>query len=70
MTPASEPASGDGPEGAAPDDIKQRMKEALDRKRAHQGEHGSSPESGGGSKAHDAHGPAGGKRQFRRKVGG
>jgi hypothetical protein len=62
-------ASGGEHEGA-PDDIRQQMKEALERKRAHEGEHLSAREAGSAAKVHEVHGPEGGRRQFRRKSGG
>jgi len=53
----------------APDDVKSRFREALERKRGQHadGVAGSGP---GGPKIHEAHGRAGAKRQFRRKSGG
>ncbi len=51
------------------DDVRTRMKEALERKnQAPQDTHGSGP--GGESAAHGAHGPVKMQRQFRRKSGG
>jgi hypothetical protein len=49
------------------DDVKARFREALERKQAknRQGEEHADARS----KVHDAHGPAGGKRTFRRKSG-
>ncbi|MFC5290176.1 DUF5302 domain-containing protein [Actinokineospora guangxiensis] len=63
--PTAEPADPDTtPE---PTDVREQFKAALARKNAKAG----SGEShlAGGSKVHDAHGRAGGKRQFRRKSG-
>jgi hypothetical protein len=56
-------------DAADPADVKARFREALQRKQQHQadGVGGAGP---AGSKIHDAHGPVGGKRQFRRKSGG
>ncbi|MEO6822099.1 MAG: DUF5302 domain-containing protein [Candidatus Nanopelagicales bacterium] len=53
---------------AAEDDLKRKYREALERKTSRSG--ASSPGDGEGeSKIHDAHGPAGGKRAFRRRSG-
>ena len=63
-TPASDPAETASP---ADDDVKARFKEALERKQAKNRmgqEHADAR-----SKVQDAHGPAGGKRTFRRKSG-
>ena len=53
-------------EGAS-EDVKQKFREALERKHAH----GGRDVSGGGdpSKVHDAHGPARAQQMFRRKSG-
>jgi hypothetical protein len=60
--PASKKSSGD-------DDVRARMKEALERKKSeHHDSHGAGPH--GDSAAHGAHGPAKQQRQFRRKSGG
>ncbi|MQY12438.1 hypothetical protein SRB5_25720 [Streptomyces sp. RB5] len=57
-----------GEEQPPEDDMKRRFREALARKKQGQGKGG--PGSGkDGSKIHGAHGPAGGKREFRRKSG-
>ena len=64
----SDPAEPTGTEGAAaPDDVKQRFREALERKqaKAKQGEE----HADGSSKVHNAHGPAAARRTFRRKSG-
>jgi hypothetical protein len=50
------------------DDVKQKFRAALDRKRAAQNEHQSGG-GRGGDKISGAHGPAGGRRSFRRKSG-
>jgi hypothetical protein len=65
MPEQSEPSTTE----ASETDVKAKFLEALERKKAQQHEaHGrSGPE---GSKIHEAHGPVGGKRQFRRKSGG
>ncbi|PPK64013.1 DUF5302 domain-containing protein [Actinokineospora auranticolor] len=49
------------------DDVKARFREALARKQAQASSREGHAQSG--SKVHDAHGKAGGKRQFRRKSG-
>ena len=50
------------------DDIKARFREALERKQQAERNGGRGPAEGD-SKAHDAHGPATHKREFRRKSG-
>jgi hypothetical protein len=50
------------------DDVKQKFRAALDRKRAAQNDHQSAG-GRGGDKISGAHGPAGGRRSFRRKSG-
>ncbi|HEY0448072.1 DUF5302 domain-containing protein [Actinophytocola sp.] len=65
MPDTPEPAATDEPESQ--DDVKARFREALERKQARNRsgeEHADSR-----SKVHDAHGPVGGKRTFRRKSG-
>lgn len=49
------------------DDVKAKFREALERKK--QGEQNRPARLDGGSIARDAHGKAGGKREFRRKSG-
>ncbi|WP_169720977.1 DUF5302 domain-containing protein [Thermocrispum municipale] len=49
------------------DDVKDRFREALERKRAATKERESHAD--GGAKSVHPHGPLGGKRQFRRKSG-
>jgi hypothetical protein len=51
-------------------DVKDKFREALERKRGHQAEHNSDAEGRDGSKIHGAHGPATSRREFRRKSGG
>ncbi|MGH3516787.1 MAG: DUF5302 domain-containing protein [Haloechinothrix sp.] len=58
--------SPEDPAGAS-DDVKQKFREALDRKRAQAKARADHEDSG--SKIHNAHGPVGGKREFRRKSG-
>jgi uncharacterized protein DUF5302 len=50
-----------------PQDVKSRFREALERKQA-QNRMGEG-HADARSKVHDAHGPAAGRRQFRRKSG-
>jgi hypothetical protein len=51
------------------DDVKDKFREALERKRSHQAERDSDAETADNSKIHGAHGPASGRREFRRKSG-
>jgi uncharacterized protein DUF5302 len=51
------------------DDVKDKFREALERKRSHQAERNSEGETADHSKIHGAHGPAAGRREFRRKSG-
>jgi Family of unknown function (DUF5302) len=54
--------------GTAPEDVKEKFRAALDRKRQRENEaHGEDTHDRG--KIHGTHGPAGGKRNFRRKSG-
>jgi hypothetical protein len=62
--PESKPASDDAP---ASDDVKEKFREALERKQAH-AKAGES-HADGRSKVNQTHGPVGGKREFRRKSG-
>ena len=55
------------PADAEQDDVKRKFREALERKQAQQ--HRAEQSSGGAGKAVNSHGPAGGKRSFRRKAG-
>ncbi|HWR85111.1 MAG TPA: DUF5302 domain-containing protein [Rhodoglobus sp.] len=55
------------PETSAADETKRRFREALERKK--QGQQSRPGHLDGGSAVHDAHGKAGGKREFRRKSG-
>ena len=69
---AADHASETPQEGSQPtsdiDDVKQKFRAALDRKRAAQNDHQSAG-GHGGDKISGAHGPAGGRRSFRRKSG-
>jgi hypothetical protein len=61
--------SADSTAGPGNDDLKAKMREALDRKRG-KGPSAGGTEHKGHSRGHaEAHGPAGGKREFRRKSG-
>ncbi len=51
-------------------DVKDKFREALERKRNNQAERNADNEARDGSKIHGEHGAAGGKRTFRRKSGG
>ncbi len=50
------------------DDTKRRFREALERKRSQAG--GGAAHTDGGNRQSHAHGPAGNRREFRRKSGG
>jgi hypothetical protein len=56
------------PDNPENDDVKDKYREALARKRGHQAERAES-EHREKSKIHGAHGPVGGRREFRRKSG-
>ena len=60
----------DGANGTQPefDDLKQKFREALARKRDQQA-HANADAAQSGGKVHDAHGPARSRRSFRRKSG-
>ncbi|GII76736.1 hypothetical protein Sru01_17180 [Sphaerisporangium rufum] len=59
------------PEDESPDDeLKRKFREALERKRQGQADAGGTARGRDGSKIHGTHGPAGGRRSFRRKSGG
>lgn len=65
----SEADQDQGPTSSEPgeDDVKRKFREALERKQTQQ--HRAEPNGSGGGKAGHSHGPAGGKRAFRRKSG-
>ncbi|GII96648.1 DUF5302 domain-containing protein [Sinosporangium siamense] len=52
------------------DEMKRKFREALDRKRRNQAEASAQGSGRSGSKIHGTHGPAAGRRSFRRKSGG
>lgn len=56
------------PDEESSDGVKDRFREALERKRTHQNERNSA-EARSQSKIHGTHGQVGGKREFRRKSG-
>ncbi|MFF4778261.1 DUF5302 domain-containing protein [Microtetraspora fusca] len=62
----AEPERDDAPE----DEMKRKFREALERKKRAQAERNAAGAGKDPSKVHAAHGPAGGKRTFRRKSGG
>jgi hypothetical protein len=51
-------------------DVKDKFREALERKRGHQAERNADAAGRDPSKIHGAHGPAASRREFRRKSGG
>ena len=51
-------------------EVKDKFREALERKRNHEVDRAADGETHGGSKIHREHGAAGGGRMFRRKSGG
>ena len=58
--------------GGEPDfdeDLKRKFREALERKRAQHAEQGADRKGTGLGKIHGPHGPARGRRSFRRKSG-
>ncbi len=58
------------PENDPEPDVKDKFREALERKRGHQAERNAEGEARDPSKIHGAHGPAASRREFRRKSGG
>ena len=52
---------------AEEDEVKRKFREALERKQSQR--HRTEQAAGKDGKAHNAHGPVGGKRSFRRKAG-
>lgn len=57
-------------ESTGPDEVKDKFRAALERKRGGQAERAAENEAQGASKIHSEHGAAGSKRAFRRKSGG
>jgi len=51
------------------DDVKDKFREALERKRSHEAERNNDAETADHSKIHGAHGRASARREFRRKSG-
>ncbi len=60
--------SADQPEPEPGDDVKRKFREALERKNA-QADKKAEDSAKDSSKVHGRHGPAGGRRTFRRKSG-
>jgi len=50
--------------------VKDKFREALERKRSHQAERNSDADTKDQAKIHGSHGPAAARREFRRKSGG
>lgn len=68
MSGTSDPAdTQENGNGAEQEDVRARFREALERKQAKAKSRESHAD--GASKIHDAHGPAAGRRVFRRKSG-
>ena len=67
--PSADSPSADSPspDSPSPEDIKAKMKEALDRK--HASEQGGAAHLDGHSKPEHTHGPSGGPQRFQRKTG-
>lgn len=65
MPESTEPTGSE--EGGAANEVKEKFREALERKRAHTKSREKHQDAG--SKVNNAHGPVGGKREFRRKSG-
>ena len=63
----AEPGPAASAEAEQDDDVKRKFREALERKQAQR--HRAEQSAGSSGKAGNAHGPAGGKRSFRRKSG-
>lgn len=57
------------PEPSAEDEVKRRFREALERKQGKNAAGNGSASGKDPSKVHSAHGPAAGRRAFRRKSG-
>jgi hypothetical protein len=74
IEPVAEPGAEGGSVPAADaqgseDELKRKFREALERKRATQAARGGTGPGKDSAKIHGAHGPAGGRRSFRRKSG-
>lgn len=63
-------AGGQSDESLAPEDVKTKFRDALERKRAEHLDNAAESAQRDGSKIHGEHGKAGGGRTFRRKSGG
>lgn len=66
---APESTEAEPPEQSAEDEVKRRFREALERKQGKNAAVNGSTSGKDPSKVHSAHGPAGGRRSFRRKSG-
>jgi hypothetical protein len=64
-----DPESPDGP-GEPEDEARVKFREALDRKRAQEAATAGGPAGTGTGKVRETHGPASGRRSFRRRGGG
>ena len=67
---AASETGGQSDESAAPEDVKSKFRDALERKRAEHLDNAADSAQRDGSKIHGEHGKAGGGRTFRRKSGG
>ncbi|MBG0816636.1 DUF5302 domain-containing protein [Planomonospora sp. ID82291] len=64
-----EPENPDSQPESSEDEMKRRFREALERKKLSQAGAGEGGRGRSDSKIHGAHGPASGRRSFRRKSG-
>jgi Family of unknown function (DUF5302) len=64
-----DPEGPDGPDGPE-DEARLKFREALDRKRAQEAATAGGPAGTGTGKVRETHGPASGRRSFRRRGGG
>ena len=69
-TPEPENAEDEAEPARAEDELKQKFRAALDRKRGQQAEHNQTQNGKGKGKVQGVHGPAQSRRSFRRKSGG
>jgi hypothetical protein len=70
MAGAESVPEGSEAEVSPQDDMKRKFREALDRKQAEEADAGGNGRGKDAGKIHGVHGPAGGRRSFRRKSGG
>ena len=66
---ALDPESAEPPEQGTEDEVKRKFREALERKQEKNAGGNGSASGRDPSKVHSAHGPAAGRRSFRRKSG-